>query len=196
MLEWLNTAHMPWGPWLASNLWLFKMTLKTVSDFKGKLIIIKEMVTWRQTAYIRYSDIFRKLYITLRMKQSNIVFWLTHSPTTYVFWLGTFAGDRGGESLPEPNHFLPKYNADTLWLETNMKNYFPLNYVKNKKKRLKYKLSPSNCHRKKWNKEKNHCSRLNIFSHREKKIGKNTLKYYFIFIRPRDYFCWIFVYPQ
>lgn len=154
MLEWLNTAHILWGPWLASNLWLFKMTLKTVSDFTGKLIIIKEIVTWRQTAYIRYSDIFRKLYITLRMKQSNIVFWLTNSPTTYVFWLGTFAGGRGGESFPEPNHFLPRYNADTLWLETSMKNYFPLNYVKNKKKTLKYKLSTSNCHRKKWNKEK------------------------------------------
>ena len=56
----------------------------------------------------------------------------------------------GGENLSQNlTIFLPKYNADTLWLETNMKNYFPLNYVKNKKKRLKYKLSPSNCHRKK-----------------------------------------------
>lgn len=66
------------------------------------------------------------------MKQSNIVFWLTrNSPTTCVFSLGTFArhesGGRGGESLPEPSHFLPKYNADTLWLETSMKIYFPLN---------------------------------------------------------------------
>lgn len=203
MLERLNTAHMLWGPWLASNLWLFKMALKTMSDFTGKLIIIK-MFTWRQADYIRYSDIFRKLYVTLRMKQSNIVFWLTrNSPTTCVFSLGTFArdqggGGRGGENLFQnlaisfPSTMLIHFGLKPVWRFIS-----PLIMWRIKIMRWKYKLSTSSCQRKKWNKGKTKCSRLNIFSPQGgKKIGKNTLKYYFIFIRLKDYFCWIFVYPQ
>lgn len=196
MLEQLNTAHMFWGPWLASNLWLFKMALKTVSDFTGKLIIIK-IFTWRQAAYIRYSDIFRKLYITLRMKQSNIVFWLTNSPTTYVFWLEMFAGDRVENlfqnlAISFSSTMLIHFGLKPVWRILS-----PLIMWRVKIMRWKYKLSTTNCHRKKWNKGKTKCSRLNIFFPTgEKKIGKNTLKYYFIFIRLRDYFCWIFVYPQ
>lgn len=56
----------------------------------------------------------------------------------------------GGENLSQNLTIsFPGTMLITLWLETSMKNYFPLNYVKNKKKTLKYKLSTSNCHRKK-----------------------------------------------
>lgn len=58
-------------------------------------------------------------------------------PNNICILIGDIWWGSGGESLPEPNHFLPKYSADTFWLETSIKNYFPLNYVKNKKNEIK-----------------------------------------------------------